>query len=165
MQEEVEKKTANFAIQTTKLTFRAIYHLWKKVRAHQKEKKAEARYDDSQPTQGKQSIKKLIGQGDGVDKVDIAKVGLRDFQKITNKYGVDFAVVKDKNVNPPRYTIFFKAKDAKAIDRVMADYAAKEFKREKKAERPSLLKKLAHFKDVVKKTPHKEHEKRKEQER
>ncbi len=164
MQEEVEKKTANFAIQTTKLTFRALYHLWKKFRAHQKEKKAEARCEDSQPTQGKQSIKELIGQGDGVDKVDIAKVGLRDFQKTANKYGVDFAIVKDKNSDPPRYTVFFKAKDAKAIDRVMADYAAKELKRENKA-RPSILKKLEKFKDIVRKTPRKEHEKRKEQER
>ncbi len=164
MQEEVEKKTANFAIQTTKLTFRALYHLWKKFRAHQKEKKAEARYEDSQPTQGKQSIKELIGQGDGVDKVDIAKVGLRNFQKTANKYGVDFAIVKDKNSDPPRYTVFFKAKDAKAIDRVMADYAAKELKRENKT-RPSILKKLEKFKDIVRKTPRKEHEKRKEQER
>ena len=38
-----------------------------------------------------------------------------DFQKIAKKYGVDFAVVKDKNVNPPVYTIFFKAKDMDAV--------------------------------------------------
>ena len=165
MQEEVEKKTANFAIQTTKLTFRAIYHLWRKFRTHQKERKAEKKAVTLQPTRGKQSVKELIGQGDGVDKVDIAKVGLGDFKKIANKYGVDFAIVKDKNADPPRYTIFFKAKDAKAIERVMADYAAKELKRSKRKERPSILKKLARFKDIVRKIPHKEHEKRKEQER
>ena len=169
MQEEVEKKTANFAIQTTKLSFKAIYRIWGKYRSHRKEKKAEKkaakRLEQQKGKRGKQTIKELIGQGDGVDKMDIAKVGLKDFQKTANKYGVDFAVVKDKSVDPPRYTIFFKAKDAKAIDRVMTDYAAKEFKREKKAERTSLLKKLAKFKDIARKAPRKEHEKRKEQER
>ena len=47
---------------------------------------------------GKQSAKDLIGQGQGVSSAEIAKSGLKDFQKIAKKYGVDFAVVKDKTV-------------------------------------------------------------------
>ena len=78
---------------------------------------------------------------------------------------MDFAVVKDKNVDPPKYTIFFKAKDADAINKLITDYAAKQLKKEQKAERPSILKKLQKFKDIVAKTPRKEHEKRKEHER
>ena len=62
-------------------------------------------------------------------------------------------------------TIFFKAKDADAINKLMTDYAAQQLKKEQKAERPSILKKLQKFKEFVAKLPRKEHEKRKEHER
>ena len=61
------------------------------------------------PTEGKQSIKTLIRQGQGVSSIPLADEGMKDFQKIARKYGVDFAIVKDKNQNPPIYTVFFKA--------------------------------------------------------
>ena len=47
------------------------------------------------PTEGKQSVKTLIRQGQGVSSIPLADEGLKDFQKIAKKYGVDFAVVKD----------------------------------------------------------------------
>ena len=62
------------------------------------------------PTTGKQSVKTLIRQGQGVSSIPLADEGLKDFQKIAKKYGVDFAVVKDKEASPPEYTVFFKAK-------------------------------------------------------
>lgn len=48
------------------------------------------------PTAGRQSIKTLIKQGQGVSSIPLADEGLRDFQKIAKKYGVDFAVVRDR---------------------------------------------------------------------
>ncbi len=77
------------------------------------------------PTEGKQSVKTLIRQGQGVSSIPLADEGLKDFQKIAKKYGVDFAVVKDKNSEPPIYTVFFKAKDQDAITRILDDYSAK----------------------------------------
>lgn len=61
------------------------------------------------PTAGRQSIKTLIKQGQGVSSIPLADEGLRDFQKIAKKYGVDFAVVRDREKSPPVYTVFFKA--------------------------------------------------------
>ncbi len=165
MQEDVENKTVSLAIRGTKLTFRLIYKAWKAYRAHEEKKKIQKEQKKAEPVHGKQSVKELIGQGQGVSSVDLADEGLKDFQKVAAKYGVDFAVVKDKNESPPKYTIFFKAKDADAIDRVMTDYAARMLKKEKDGVRESILKKLAKFKDIVAKTPRKEHEKRKEHER
>ncbi len=54
MQEEVENKTVNLAITTTKLSARAIVAGIKKYLAHRKNKKI-------QHVQGKQSVKELIG--------------------------------------------------------------------------------------------------------
>lgn len=109
MQEEVENRTVNLAISTTKLTFRTIvngYNAWK--RHHQ----AKVAQKTSQLPIGKQSIKELIGQNQGVSSIPIEKTDLKGFEQVARKYGVDYAITKDQNVIPPKYTVFFKAKDA-----------------------------------------------------
>ena len=45
------------------------------------------------------------------------------------KYGVDFAVVRDREKSPPVYTVFFKAKDTDAVTRILQDYSAKQIKK------------------------------------
>ncbi len=115
------------------------------------------------PTEGKQSVKTLIRQGQGVTSIPLADDGLKDFQKIAKKYGVDFAVVKDKSKEPPIYTLFFKAKDTDAITRILDDYAAKQVKRTQ--ERPSVLEKLQKMKEKVAEIPRKVLEKKKVVER
>ena len=166
MNEEVANKTVHLAIQTGKVTVKTILkglHAW--YRHHQRKKDVARMAKDT--VKGKQSVKELIGQGQGVSSMDIGDSGIKDFKKIANKYGVDFAIVKDKDVEPPRYTVFFKAKDADAITQILKEYAAKQTKRKKSAEkeRPSVLQKLKKFKEKVASMPRKSKEKRKEMER
>lgn len=166
MQEEIEQKTCNLVISVAKLTAGEIM---KKLEKHFDEKRADKaairRAKKLEPTHGKQSVKELIGQGQGVQSIDIEKAGLRDFQKIANKYGVDFAVVKDKTAEPPVYNVFFKAKDFAAIENMMREFTEKQLKKEKQVAKPSVLEKLKKFKDIVAKMPRKDKEKKKEQER
>ena len=99
--------------------------------------------------------------------MDIGDSGIKDFKKIANKYGVDFAIVRDTDEEPPRFTVFFKAKDADAITQILKEYAAKQTKKKEKAaeKKPSILQKLKKFKEKVAAMPRKDKEKRKEQER
>lgn len=113
------------------------------------------------PTSGRQSIKTLIKQGQGVSSIPLADEGLRDFQKIAKKYGVDFAVVRDREKSPPVYTVFFKAKDTDAVTRILQDYSAKQIKKPSVA-KTSVLEKLKNFKEIVVAIPKKVAEKKKE---
>lgn len=113
------------------------------------------------PIRGKQSIKTLIGQGQGVASIPLADVGLKDFQKIAKTYGVDFAVVKDKKGEVPVYTVFFKAKDTDAVTQILQDYSEKQLKKSV-ADRPSILGKLKKFKEMVAALPKKVTERKKE---
>ena len=102
MQEEVENRTVNLAISTTKLTFRTIvngYNAWK--RHHQ----AKVAQKTAQLPVGKQSIKELIGQNQGVSSIPIEKTDLKGFEQVARKYGVDYAITKDQNMIPPKYTV------------------------------------------------------------
>lgn len=167
MQEEVEHKTVNLAVRSSKVTAQVLYKGLKAFIDHQKRKAAMKAADKDEPIKGEQSVKELVGQGQGVSSMPIGDDGIKDFKKICNKYGVDFAVVKDKTVEPPQFTVFFKAKDADAITQVLKEYSAKQMKKKQKAEtkKPSILDKLKKFKDIVAKTPRKDKEKKKEQTR
>ena len=161
--EEVAEKTIRLAISTTKLTASTLVRGLEKYlrhRQHKKDMKA-TKYDR---IQGKQTIKQLIGQNQGVSSLPVGETGLKDFERIAKKYGVDFAIVKDKTVTPTKYMVFFKARDADAIAQVLAEYTAKQMKKQSQ-NRPSLLKALKKFKELVASMPKKEHEKKKEKSR
>lgn len=161
--EDVAEKTIRLAISTTKLTGRTLARgLEKFLRHYQHKKDMKATKDDR--IQGKQTIKQLIGQNQGVSSLPVGETGLKDFERIAKKYGVDFAIVKDKTVTPTKYMVFFKARDADAIAQVLAEYTAKQMKKQSQ-NRPSLLKALKKFKELVASMPKKEHEKKKEKSR
>ena len=182
MNEEVASKTVNLAVTSGKVTVRTLVRALAKADQKHKQKKAvknqkkvyNKQMKKNEPKHGKQTIKQLIGQGQGVSSMDVGDSGMRDFKRIANKYGVDFAIVKDKTADPPRYVTFFKARDADAINQVLKEYTAKQIKRKDKTqakqdkkkdrgERESVLKKLKIFKDKASKTPKKEVQKKKEQ--
>lgn len=166
MNEQVSDQAVRLAIRTGKADVRAIIRGLIAWYRHHERKKAVNRMAKDTP-HGKQSVKELVGQGQGVSSMEIGDSGIRDFKKIANKYGVDFAIVKDKDIDPPKYTVFFKARDADAISQVLKEYAAKQTVRKKatEKERPSILKKLKKFKEKVASMPRKDKEKRKEMER
>ncbi|MCF0187264.1 MAG: PcfB family protein [Bacteroidaceae bacterium] len=165
MHEEVSDKTVNLAVRTGKVTVRGLIKALSLYVKHLKNRVEKLEMEKNTPVEGQQSVKDLIKQGQGVSSAEIGDEGIRDFKKIANKYGVDFAIVKDKAVDPPVYTVFFKAKDADAITQVLKDYSASQIKRRDDVKKPSVIQKLKEFKELVAKTPRKEKEKRKEQER
>ena len=101
---------------------------------------------------GKQTVKQLIGQGKGVSNIEINDPSIKDFERIARKYGVDYAIKKDRSTTPPRFLVFFKAQDSDALTAAFKEYAGEKVK---KASRPSVLQKLAMFKDMVKDTAEK----------
>ena len=166
MNEEVSDKSIRLAYKVTKTDARMLYKVLKSYIEDLRKKSVSKETSKDMTVKGKQSVKELIGQNQGVSSMPIGDSGIRDFKKIANKYGVDFAIVKDKKADPPQYTVFFKARDADAITNVLKEYSQKQMKRKEKAEekKPSILQKLKKFKEIVANTPHKEKEKRKDRE-
>ena len=91
-------------------------------------------------------MKQLVGQDQGVTNIEITDKNIKDFERIARKYGVDFALKKDKTGDIPKYLVFFKARDADALTAAFKEYTAKT---DRKKESPSVLKKLRKFKEVA----------------
>ena len=139
MQEEVNKKVFALIIKSTKLTSSVLREAMKMYLNHRKNKK--------QNTHGKTTVKKLVGEGNGASTIEINAGNIKDFERVAKKYNIDFAVKKDKTTEPPKYIIFFKAKDSDVLAQAFKEYV---FQNEKKKDKVSIKEKLLHFKDIVK---------------
>ncbi|NBJ96610.1 PcfB family protein [bacterium 1xD8-48] len=99
----------------------------------------------NEPQHGKQSVKSLVEQGGGVQNIEITDKNIKSFERVARKYGVDFALKKDPSQG--KYLVFFKARDADALNAAFAEYTAKTLNRQRG--KPSLKKQLSHFKELV----------------
>lgn len=142
MQDEVRDKSVALAIKVGKTGGRLTADLLKwAIRKYM------AQSQNPKIHHGKQTVKQLVKQGQGVQNIEITDKNIKSFEYIANKYGVDFALKKDTANG--RYLIFFKARDADALNAAFAEYTAKTMQR-KAPEKPSVQRQLSHFKEVVK---------------
>lgn len=144
MQEEVESRTVTLIVSGSKFTGRMLKDAISKYLAHRKEKKLQKTRDSPVKPCGKQTVKELVGQNQGVSNIEINDPDIKSFEKIARKYGVDYAIKKDRSTSPPKYLVFFKARDADALTQAFKEYTAKTDRRK---ERPSVIQKLRKFKE------------------
>ena len=131
MQEDIDHRAVALVINTTKMTGRALKSAITKYLAHCRQKA-------KVPPTGRQTVRELVGQGQGVTNIEITDGNIRSFERVARKYGVDYAITKVKG-EKPRYLIFFKARDNDALTAALEEYTAQ---RMRGKEKPSLHSKL-----------------------
>ena len=132
LQEEVEQKTFNIVVSTTKLTARTILNAGRTALQQYQSKLL------ADKSSGKQSVRMLLRQNRGVSSVEIDKTNIKGFERYAKKYGIDYAIRKDSSEVPPRYLVFFKAPDVEAFNAAFKEYSASLLS---KTKRPSVLEK------------------------
>ena len=167
MQEDVENRTVTLMISTTKLTGRVLkealskYLAWQKAKSAGKAKTGMEKQQGSVIPHGKQTVKQLVGQNQGVTNIEINDENIRDFERVARKYGVDYAVKKDKSGELPKYLVFFKSRDGDALQAAFQEYTAAVLKK-----KPSVIRKLREAATLQKEpAPNKVRNKEKELER
>ena len=154
VQEEVEQKTFNIVVSTTKLTARTILNAGRTALQQYQSKLL------ADKSSGKQSVRMLLRQNRGVSSVEIDKTNIKGFERYAKKYGIDYAIRKDSSEVPPRYLVFFKAPDVEAFNAAFKEYSVSLLS---KTKRPSVLAKLHKLVQAAAELPGKV--RRKEQER
>lgn len=121
MQEDIEHRAVTLAMNVSKMTGRTFRNALVKLLHFLKSKHQQ--HQQVKP-RGKQSVKKLIGQNQGVSRVDLSHDDdVKQFEHVARKYGVDYAITKVKS-EQPRYLIFFKARDNDALMAALEEYTA-----------------------------------------
>ena len=138
MQDEIEDKAINLLVRTSELSLRTVIGAGKqylnhrnKVKTRRATKKAAREKTKARSIirRGKQTVNELVGQGQGVENIDVSKTDIKGFEVYARKYGIDYAVRKDISENPPKYLVFFKARDASAMMAAFNEYSAKILKK------------------------------------
>jgi hypothetical protein len=92
------------------------------------------------PKVGNQSIKRLNRSFGGASE-NIEVMGrIKSFERFARKHQVSYHIEKEINTTPPKYTVYFNAKQNGAVTAAFKEYTAMMLP--KKKEKPSLLTKL-----------------------
>jgi hypothetical protein len=148
---EVANKTVALVFRASKLTSGTLVKAMKAYLNYKKQHSAAKQR--AAPIHGKMSVKELVGQGQGASSIEVTDSNIRTFEKVAKKYNVDFAVKKDKTVDPPKYMVFFKGKDTDVISSAFKEFVKVN---EKKKARVSVRQRLNAYKKVVAQNKNKE---------
>ena len=175
MQDEVNDKTLNLCIQAGRITANTLkaamrkylndmekrknLKIQKKNVSKNEEIKVKAR--DKAEKKGKQTMKQLMNQGVQLTNIPITDDNIKSFERIARKYGIDYSLKKDVSTDPPRFMVFFKAKDVDVMTAAFKEYAGVSMKQ--KVKKPSVKKKLA--KTMQRKVKHRQRVKQKNKDR
>ncbi len=165
MQEEINEKYISLSVRTSKMTASVLKTAMLKFLAQVNKKvhKTEGqpgRSDGDVQPRGKQSLKELMDQKHELRNIQITDGNIKSFNRVARKYGIDYSLKKDITLDPPRYLVFFKAKDIDVMTAAFKEYAGVSLKKTNKV---SIRKKLALAKERVAK--HRELQKTKNKER
>jgi len=146
VQDEVNEKTVSLCIRCGKVTANLLKAAMKKALAKMEQEKQKLQ-GQKQPKQdkedktykGKQSMDKLMKQNVQLSNIEITDGNIKSFERVAKKYSIDFSLKKDVNADPPRYYVFFKARDADVMTAAFKEYTGQSLSKDKK---PSVRKKL-----------------------
>jgi len=141
LQEELEQRTVAITIKAAKLSDRLLAKaMAATLRQMQKS------HNKAKP--GQQSIKRLNRTvGGETDNIEVMG-RIQSFERFARKYQVSYHVERDKSTVPPKWTVYFKTKQAGDLSAAFSEYSKHTLKRGRK---PSVRESMRKFKELVKK--------------
>jgi len=114
---EVTSKTVALTFRAARLTKDVLAKAFNAYLQNRQQGKGQ-----TEPKHGKMKLNDLVGQGQGATAIEVTDNNIKAFEKVAKKYNVDFAVKKDKTVDPPKYMVFFKAKDTDVLTQAFKEF-------------------------------------------
>ena len=119
MQEEVESRTLTLIVSSSKFTGRTFKEAIGKYLAHCNAVKLNKARDGPVTHRGKQTVKQLVEQGQGVSNIELNDKSSKEFERIARKYGVDYAVKQEKGAEPPKFLHLFQGQGRRRFNRCL----------------------------------------------
>ena len=176
MQEEVNEKTIAFCVKGTRITadvLKAILTTWirhveenrrisKSERREEKraERAAAEKAKENEFRPGKKSLNSMMKEGSELTNSEITDNNIKSFEKVARKYSIDYSLKKDKSEDPPKYLVFFRAKDVDVMTAAFKEYTGVTLQKSRKV---SIRKRLQ--KAIERSAKHREREKIRQKDR
>ena len=145
MQEEIEQKSITLIVQTGKMTGKVFLQaIQKYLYILKQQRQLKARDKQLHPAyQGRMTIKELMKERSGLSNIEIHDEHIHEFKRIARRYGIEYAIKKERNKEAPHYLLFFRARDTDILQTAFNEFVKKRLKIK---DRPSLREKLQKLK-------------------
>ena len=145
MQEEISQRSVTLIVQTGKMTGKVFLQaIQKYLDILKQQRELKAREKQLHPAyQGRMTIRQLMKERSGLSNIDIHDEHIHDFERIDRRYGIEYAIKKERNKEAPHYLIFFRSRDTDVLQTAFNEFVKKRLKIQ---ERPSLREKLQKLK-------------------
>ena len=164
MQEEVNEKTVALCIKGGKISADilkvALVKLIREMEKSGTKTRARAEEKGEMVKHGRQCLDNMMKEGSQLTNIEITDNNIRSFERVARKYGIDYSLKKDKSVSPPKYLVFFRAKDVDVMTAAFKEYTGVTIQKSKKT---SLRKRLK--KAIARSAKHRERENTKQKDR
>ena len=115
MQEEIDEKTMALVITGGKISAEIMKEAMAKFIRHEEQRRRmrkelkSRKKEEIQP--GKTSLNAMMKEGSQLSNIEVTDKNIRSFEKTARKYGITYSLKKDRASDPPRYLVFFRARD------------------------------------------------------
>jgi hypothetical protein len=130
MQEDVYQKSVTLLVQTSKMTGRVLLQaIQKYLSAQQQRHQLNIRDKSLNPAyQGRMGIKTLKIERVGLSNIEIHDENIREFERIARRYGIEYAIKKERGESNSHYLVFFRGKDTDVLQMVFNEFVKKRLK-------------------------------------
>ena len=145
MQEEISQRSVTLIVQTGKMTGKVFLQaIQKYLDILKQQRELKAREKQLHPAyQGRMTIRQLMKERSGLSNIEIHDEHIHDFERIARRYGIEYAIKKERNKEAPHYLIFFRSRDTDVLQTAFNEFVKKRLEIQ---ERPSLREKLQKLK-------------------
>ena len=145
MQEKISQRSVTLIVQTGKMTGKVFLQaIQKYLDILKQQRELKAREKQLHPAyQGRMTIRQLMKERSGLSNIEIHDEHIHDFERIARRYGIEYAIKKERNREAPHYLIFFRSRDTDVLQTAFDEFVKKRLKIQ---ERPSLREKLQKLK-------------------
>ena len=142
MQDEVNERSVSLSVRGARLgaeslarTMRAFLYSRRRNRAN----RGRASPSEGGNREGVMSMRALRATGAQLEKATLAEGGIGSFALVARRYRVAYSLMRDRSCNPPRWIVFFRAKDSAAMEAAFEAYAKRVLDAK---EKPSVMQKV-----------------------
>ena len=135
MQEEVNDKTIALCVRTTRMTagvLKSALMMLLRERYYRSRYGVNRKQQPEITVHGKKSMKQLMAEGSELTNIEITDNNIKSFERVARKYSIDYSLKKDSSMDPPRYMVFFRAKDVDVMTAAFREYTGTSMNKEEK---------------------------------
>lgn len=165
MQEEVNDRTIALCVRTARMTtgvLRSALMMLLREKYYRSRYGANRKDEPEITVHGRKSMKELMDEGSELTNIEITDSNIKSFEKVARKYNIDYSLKKDNSMDPPRYIVFFRARDVDVMTAAFREYTGISMNKQQKK---SVSQRLQKALDRTKVISHRERDRSKEKNR